>query len=371
MSGPRPGVYLLSDKLESPPREGNHVHVLALARALAPLVPTRVFCWTDPARAAPDHLVPLDPAAAPRGGLARKRYYVARAFETIDREAAAGSVAWVRLPSAAVLALPGLRRRRRAGLRSLYDASSFLRLEVAHRPDHLGTLVRSFAEERIWRRFDLVRTLNEPMREYLVRHGVPAERVVVVPVGAEPQSERWRPRGAPHRLLYVGSAMSWQGLPVLLEAMRLLERRAPRVRLSLAGPSAADLAGLSVPASVSALGSVPHAEIGRVYLEHDLLLLPRPRTPLTEMVTPMKIPEAMAYGMPILATDLEAIRWATGDDGAFLVREDGPAALAAAIDAALADPVALAAVGTRARERSARFTWDEVGRTIVRELFAR
>jgi glycosyltransferase involved in cell wall biosynthesis len=338
MSDRHPGVFFLSDKLVWPPREANHIHVLALARSLAPLVPTRVFCWTDEPRVTPDYFVPLDRATAPRAGLARKWHYMARAFATMDREAAPGSVAWVRLPSTALLALWGLRRRRRAGLRSLYDASSFLRLEVADRPDHLGTLMRGLLEESLWRRFDLVRALNEPMREYLVRHGVPPERIIVIPVGAQPQSEHWRPRGTPRRLLYMGSALAWQGLPALLGAMRILERRSPQIELSLVGPAATELAGLEVPANVRRLERVPHAQVGRLYLEHDLLVLSRPRTRLTEIVMPMKIPEAMAYGMPILATDLPAIRCSTGEDGAFLVRDAEPEVLAAAIETALADP---------------------------------
>jgi glycosyltransferase involved in cell wall biosynthesis len=192
---------------------------------------------------------------------------------------------------------------------------------------------------------------------------------MVIPVGSEPQTGRWRLRDAPRRLLYVGSAMAWQGLPALIGAMRILEGRAPQIGLSIVGPTAGELAGLALPGNVRVLGRVPHAEIGRVYLEHDLFVLPRPRSPLTETVMPMKILEAMAFGMPILATDLEAIRWTTGSDGAFLVREEGPGALAAAIEAALADPVALAATGACALERSARFTWDEIGRGIIRELF--
>ena len=369
MSAVRPGLFFLSDKLESPPQLGNQIHLLALIRAVSPLVPTRGFCWMAASPPPPAGLVPLDPAAAPRGNLARKRYYVARAFERIDREAVPGSVAWVRSYSTALLALPGLRRRRRAGLRSVYDASSFLRLEVADSSNRLADFLRAVVEERLWPHFDLVRTLNEPMRDYLVGHGVPAERIIVIPVGAEPQAERWRLRDAPRRLLYVGSAKAWQGLPTLIGAMRILEGRSPQVGLSVVGPSAEELAGLALPGNVRVLGSVPHAEIGRMYLEHDLFVLPRPRSPLTEIVMPMKILEAMAFGMPILVTDLDAIRWTTGSDGAFLVRESGPEALAAAIEAALADPGAMAATGARALERSARFTWDEIGRGIVRELF--
>lgn len=369
MSPTRPGLFFLSDQLKLPPRDGYHVHVLALIRAVSPLVPTRGFCWMAASPPPPASLVALDAAAAPRGRLARKSYYVARAFETIDREAAPGSVAWLRSYSTALVALPGLRRRRRAGLRSLYDASSIERLEVPAAANRLVAFLRSLVVERLWRQFDLVRTLNEPMRDYLVERGVPAERIIVIPVGAEPQTERWHLRDAPRRVLYVGSAMPWQGLPTLLGAMRILERRSPEIRLSLAGPATANLAGLPLPANVIGLGHVPHAEIARLYLEHDLFVLPRPRSPLTETVLPMKILEAMAFGMPILARDLGAVRSVTGPDAAFLYRDDGPEALAAAIEAALADPGALAATGARALERSARFNWDEIGRAIVRELF--
>ena len=369
MSALRPGLFFLSDQLASPPRLGYQIHLLALIRAIGPLMPTCGFCWMAASASPPAGLIPLDPAAAPRGLLSRKRYYLARAFEHIDREVTPGSVVWVRNYSTALLALPGLRRRRCAGLSSVYDASSILRLEVPDASNRLAVSLSSYVEERLWPHFDLVRTLNDPMRDYLVRHGVPAERIMVIPVGSEPQAGRWRLRDAPRRLLYVGSAKAWQGLPALIGAMRILAGRSPQIGLSIVGPTAGELAGLALPGNVQVLGRVPHAEIGRVYLDHDLFVLPRPRSPLTETVMPMKILEAMAFGMPILATDLEAIRWTTGPDGAFLVREGGPEALAAAIEAALADPVALAATGARALERSARFSWDEIGRGIVRELF--
>ena len=363
------GLFFLSDQLVSPPRLGYQIHVLELIRAVSRLVPTRGFCWMAGSAPPPAGLVALDPAAAPRGRLARKWHYVARALEHIDREAAPGSVAWVRSFSTALLALPGLRWRRRSGLRSVYDASSFVRLEALVAPNRFAANLRGVVAECLWPHFDLVRTLNDPMRDYLIDHGIPAERIIVIPVGAEPQVERWRLSDAPRHLLYVGSTSAWQGLPALLEAMRILERRSPEVRLSLVGPTAAELAGVALPSNVRALGHIPHAEIGRMYLDHDLCVLPRPRSLLTETVTPMKLLEAMAFGMPIRATDLEAIRWVTGPDGAFLHRDGGPEALAAAIEAALADPGALVATGARALERSARFGWDRIGHDIVRELF--
>jgi glycosyltransferase involved in cell wall biosynthesis len=368
-SGPR--ITFLSDLLEWPAREGFQIHLMGLVRAAARVTTARALCWTaGPAAGAPAEIAPLDSRAAPRGKLARKLHYVSSGFDLIDRAAAPGSVAWVRYYLTALLALPGLRQRRRAGLRSVYDASSLLRYEIAGASSRLAGTVRAFAEERVWRHFDRVRTLNEPMRDYLVRNGVPAERVFVLPVGSEAQPRTWRLEGAPCRLLYVGSAAAWQGLPTLLGAMRRLAGRRPGVTLTLVGPSPADPALRDAPPNVQALGSLPHGEIARACLEHHLFVVPRPRTPLTETVTPMKLVEAMACGVPILASDLEAIRWTTGADGAVLVRECGdPEALATAIERALADPAALQATGARGLERSAAFTWEAISRGLARELF--
>jgi len=369
LSAAGPSLFFLSDQLETPPRLGYQIHVLSLAAAAAPHIRTRALCWAGAGAPVAPHLVTLDPAAAPRANLARKLHYLRRAFEVIDREAAPGSVVWIRNYSTALLALPWMARRRRAGLRFLYDAASILRLEARESPDRIAAEWRGCADEWLWRRFDLVRTLNGPMRDYLVARGVPAARVLVFPVGAEAQAARWSPHGEVRRLLYIGSAMAWQGLPELIEAMGRLEAVHPGVRLSVVGPGRHELGGVRVPGNVDVLGRVPHADIGRIYLEHDLFVLPRPRTPLTELVSPMKIPEAMSFGIPILASDLPAIRWTTGDDGALWVRGEGAGALAEALRAAIADPAGLAAVAARGLERSAEFEWDTIGRRIVEALF--
>src|SRR5262249_54950454 len=116
-------------------------------------------------------------------------------------------------------------------------------------------------------------------------------------------------------------------------------------------------------------GRVAHENVASFYLEHDLFLLPRPRTPLTELVVPMKLPEAMSFGMPILATDLGSVRWVLGGETAQLMADNEPEALARGILAALADPARLGAWGAAARARSERFSWDTVAGEAVHALF--
>ena len=365
-----PMTVFLCDTLEAPPRLGYQLHLTSLARAVSGVMPARALVWAEPEAngAAAPWLAALPTAEAPRGRVARKRRYAREAVRWIESEAPPGSALWVRGYTTALLLVPYLRSRSRKerGHVAVYDASSFESLEVGEGASSLAGRVRGFLEERLWRSFDLVRTLSGPMRDFLIAKGVPAERVVVLPVGAEARAERWSPRATAARVLYLGGGADYQGLDALLAAMRLLEREAPEVRLTVVGPEA--VAG--APANVEFAGRVPHDRVASFYLSHDLFVLPRPRTPLTELVVPMKLPEAMAFGIPILATDLGAARWAVGEDGALLVADNRPETLAAGIRTALGDPRRLAAWSERGRTRSAAFTWDAIARSVVRELFA-
>ncbi|HEV8481142.1 MAG TPA: glycosyltransferase family 4 protein [Candidatus Eisenbacteria bacterium] len=362
---PRPAkettVVFLCDTLEMPPRTGYQIHVTSLARAFERRVPSVAFAWAGTAESAP-WLAALPAARAPRGRLARKRRYVQDAVAWIEAHAAPGSVLWVRGYSTALLLLPFLSaKREKLGLTALYDASSFEMLEA-------GTLAgraRGLMEEKLWGAFDRVRTLSAPMRDYLVEKGVPAERVLIVPVGAERREARWRPHAAAPKLLYVGGAADYQGLDALMRAMEIVARERPDARLSVVGPER--LAG--APDNVEFTGRVPHDRVASFYLEHDLFVLPRPRTPLTDLVVPMKLPEAMSFGMPVLATDLGSVRWVLGGEEAQLVADNEPETLARGVLQALADPARLAAWGAAARERSERFSWDAIADEAVRALF--
>lgn len=361
LRGRETAVVFLCDTLETPPRTGYQIHVTSLARAFERRMPSVALAWSTEGDTAP-WLEALPRAAAPRNRLARKRRYVKEAVAWIEQHAAPGSVLWVRGYSTALLLLPFLHaKREKLGLTALYDASSFETLEA-------GTVTgraRGLLEEKLWGAFDRVRTLSEPMKHYLEAKGVPAERILVVPVGSESRRVTWTPRPSPSRLLYVGGAADYQGLQSLLGAMERVSRVRPDVRLSVVGPEPVP----GAPASVTFPGRVAHDQVPSFYLEHDLFVLPRPRTPLTDLVVPMKLPEAMSFGMPILATDLGSVRWVLGGENAQLVADNEPETLARAIIEALADPARLAAWGASARARSEKFSWDQVAGEAVQALF--
>lgn len=120
-------------------------------------------------------------------------------------------------------------------------------------------------------------------------------------------------------------------------------RRRPDVRLMLVGggPEEEHLKALAADLGVSDhvifTGRVPHGDIQGYYDLVDVLVFPRTRIRLTDLVTPLKPLEAMAMRKPVLASDVgghrELIR--DGVTGWLFPPDDAPA-LAAAADRVLA-----------------------------------
>jgi glycogen synthase len=72
--------------------------------------------------------------------------------------------------------------------------------------------------------------------------------------------------------------------------------------------------------------------------------------------------EAMAAGVPLVATAVDAVPDVVGADGAVLVPGESAGALADAIARLLDSPADRAALSTAARLRARRYSWDQVAR---------
>ena len=101
-------------------------------------------------------------------------------------------------------------------------------------------------------------------------------------------------------------------------------------------------------------GRVPFSRVEQMYRLIDLFLVTRPDREVTRLVTPLKPLEALASGLPVLASDLAALRELVGgtpERGA-LLPPDEPQVWAETIEALAKDP-----------ERRQR--WGQAGRAWV------
>ncbi|MCW2699934.1 MAG: Phosphatidylinositol alpha-mannosyltransferase [Blastococcus sp.] len=157
-----------------------------------------------------------------------------------------------------------------------------------------------------------------------------------------------------------------KGLPVLLEAMRTVQRRYPGVRLLIAGRGDAEevraLIGADLQASVALLGELSEEDKGAFLRSVDVYCAPNL---LGESFGVILI-EALAAGAPIVASDLDAFKRVL-DDGAagVLVRRGDPPALAGALCALLDDPDRRAELSARGAVAAAGYDWDVLARRIL------
>lgn len=176
--------------------------------------------------------------------------------------------------------------------------------------------------------------------------GVPAEQVLVAPDAAARVPASLPPRPSEGRtIIYAGQLYPWKGVGTLVRAMS----RLPRARLKLVGGLSAEdpdaaalrtLAGdLGVLGRVQLIGFLPHAEVADALAGASVAVVPLPDNPMSRYFTsPLKLFEYMAAGLPIVASDLPALREVLRpDENALLVPPDDPEALAEAIGRLLAD----------------------------------
>lgn len=222
--------------------------------------------------------------------------------------------------------LPALLAGRRLGLPVVYEARAFWEdAAVDHGTTREGSLRYRLSrriETLMFRRADRVVVIAEAMKREIVARGVPAAKVTVVPNGVDADHLRPIPRDEAlgrrlglngHAVFgFIGSFYHYEGLDFLLDAMPVLRERVPDCRLLLVGAGTAEPAlrarAAALGSAVRFAGQVPHAEVPSFYSLMDVVICPRRRMRLTELVTPLKPLEAMAMARPVLASDVGGVR---------------------------------------------------------------
>ncbi len=166
-------------------------------------------------------------------------------------------------------------------------------------------------------------------------------------------------------VVYVGQLYPWKGVDTLVSAMKHL----PEARLQIVGglPYEPDVARLEALAGSIGVATrihfqsfVPHGELSRWMARAAVTAVPLPDNVYTRAFTsPLKIFEAMAAGVPVVASDLPAIREVIRDgSNGLLVPPGQPEALAAALRKVTEDPALAAALARQARKDVESYAWD-------------
>jgi glycosyltransferase involved in cell wall biosynthesis len=234
---------------------------------------------------------------------------------------------------------------------------------------------------RALRRARLLTGCSPELVDRMLALGFPAERSRVIPYGVDvtafsPTAGRraiWRTKlGIPEEaplILGVGRMATKKGFHVLLEVLPALLAAHPEAHVVLAGggdlldrftalAGSAELAGrLHLP------GSLLRDTLPDLYRAADLFVLPAVHDAKGNVDgLPNVILEAMASGLPVVASGISGIPLAVEDGRTgLLVAEKEPQALLAALRRLLQAPGEAREMGERGRRRAvAELTWDAV-----------
>ena len=222
---------------------------------------------------------------------------------------------------------------------------------------------------RVVRQLPAVVTVSQSSRSDIVdQMGVTPERITVVPVGVDHTVFRPVPgaRPVPGRIMVTSSSdVPMKGLVPLLEAVAKLraEREVELVVIGRPRPGGRvdrAIQRLSLSDTVRCVSGISDAELARLYGEAEVAVVP-------SLYEGFSLPaiEAMACGVPVLATTGGALPEVVGRDGetALLVPPDDPGALAQGIGRLLDDPELRDRLGAAGHERVLRrFTWEVTAR---------
>jgi glycosyltransferase involved in cell wall biosynthesis len=232
-------------------------------------------------------------------------------------------------------------------------------------------IYKPFVLGRVLRRAETVVVFTEEQRQTIQsKYRIDPQRIAVIPNGVERSFYSDTPRSlhARPRLLFVGRLAIQKNIPFLLHA---LDGISDRFDTTLVGDGelaaeSKELARRLGLQNITFFGRADGTTLLDLYRDADVFVLPSEREGM-----PLVLLEAMAMGLPIVASDIPGNRDVVieGENGRLVPLND-VAALRSTLLRMVADPAEYVRMSRSARSLAQRFSWDVVGEEFE-TLYAR
>jgi len=214
---------------------------------------------------------------------------------------------------------------------------------------------------------DLVRTNSELVGRSLEKAGLPHEKVVNVPLGADIRGMhpmRERPNRKKVRFMASGQVSLRKGAHLLIEAWRKLKPAQAELHF-YGGNLLPERFQKEIPAGITFHGSKSRAEVVRAYEESDVLVFPT----LCDGFG-MVVPEAMTAGCAVITTrNAGAADWIEEGKNGWVVEAASAEALAEGMQKALDADGRLDEMRAKAQETAKRHTWENFRQRFAECLY--
>ncbi len=267
---------------------------------------------------------------------------------------------------------PVCQRKIQTGYRIIYDAFTLPSLHVQLTNPEVSSELRFMTRLRrielhCLLAADLVLSGSEAFSRQLERLGVSADRIRLVPppVDVSRFLETPFPPEPPLQILYVGGWRAWEGIEIVLKALRLLLDLGVPAKLSIGGELdeaakrllRATSASMRLGDAVERLGPIAHEQMHEVLEQAHVCIAPfsAPAAVGAVGLGSIKIVEYLAAGRPVIAADSPLHRELAGDPPAAIFYRPGDAGeLAGKLQQLAKDPALRVQLGERARSHARR-----------------
>lgn len=230
--------------------------------------------------------------------------------------------------------------------------------------------------KKIWRRAKKLIVLTSFMKDKMIEAGVPEKKILVSPdaVNLDDFNIKTTQVEARKKLnlsvnakiaMYIGSIQSWKGHEVFLDASRLIKD----MQFVLIGGRKEQIKELKVKyPNVLFLGELPYKDLPVNQRAADVLIIPNTGKDIisARYTSPLKVFAHMASNIPIVVSDLPAMREVLNENNSVLVKPDNVAALAEGIKRVLADKNLADTISRQAFADVQNYTWQKRAETILK-----
>ncbi len=245
-----------------------------------------------------------------------------------------------------------------------------------------------FFEEVVPNACDSIIAVSNILVERARKKGIPSERISYVPNGYDETLFDPKLSGASIRLKYdlgsrptvifISALHSYEGenFTKIFDSMKLVVEKIPDAVLEIAGQGEIGkifeyVKKLGIERNFVYLGFIPHSKIAEAIASADVAVHILRDTIYFRSSSPMVVPEYMAMGKPVIASDVGELSVMLKDDAGILVKDQTPRAFSEAIVRLLNDSKTRRKVGMAALERASRMYSYRILARQVEEAYQR
>lgn len=215
-------------------------------------------------------------------------------------------------------------------------------------------------EKEITSAADLVITIIEEARDRIIALGIEPGKTCIVSntINTEGLTVTGEKNASDDFILFYGGGVNrHRGLQVVLEAIKILEKKPFKIKLHIVGSGSyltdlkAQARSLGIEDRVEFSGHKPYNEMLDLLAAADAAIIPHLRTENNDASSPNKLYQYMYLGIPVISSDCLSLKRILAEtDAGFIYRNDSPDELAEVLEKLYSDRQSLVEKGKNGRK---------------------